>query len=171
MAGPISLEDAKAYLRVDDDFEDVLIQQLVDAAARHIENVYGVVSVERLQAFTFDRFSSDMRLSRKPVQPVGIAVKYFDSTGAEIDLAGARAVERDGWFWLYPSIGSSWPRSADAPGAIIVTATVGFEPDAAPEDLKQAARLLVDHWYTTRDYSSQPASVDFLIDHYRFRRV
>lgn len=171
MAGPISLEDAKAYLRVDDDFEDALIQQLVDAAARHIENVYGVVCVERSQSFTFDRFSSDMRIPRKPVNPVGIAVKYFDPTGAETDLLGARAVERDGWFWLHPSIGAIWPRTADAAGAVIVTATVGFEPDVAPEDLKQATRLLLDHWYTTRDYSSQPASIDFLIDHYRFRRV
>ena len=171
MAGPISLQDAKAWLRVDDDFEDAVIQQLIDTAARHIENVYGVVSVEQGRTFCFDRFSVEMRLPCNPVNPAIVALKYYDLDGEQVPFVGARAVERDGTFWLFPPIGEAWPRSASAPGAVQVIATVGYADDAVPDDIKQATRLLIDHWFTTRDYSRQPESIDFLIDHYRFRRV
>jgi len=171
MAGPISLADAKAWLRVDDDFEDAVIQQLIDTAARHIENVYGVVAAEQTRTFLFDGFSAEMRLPRNPVDTASVTVAYYDLNGTPLSFTGARAVERDGWSWLFPPIGEVWPKCALVPGAVEVTATVGYVNDAVPDDIKQATRLLIDHWFTTRDYSCQPDSIDFLIDHYRFRRV
>src|SRR3546814_8814508 len=87
------------------------------------------------------------------------------------NLEGVRAIERDGWVWLHPALGSRWPGRVAAVGSVTITASVGYAEGAAPDDVKQATRMIVDHWYSERDFSSTAANVDFLIDHYRFRMV
>src|SRR3546814_14507167 len=87
------------------------------------------------------------------------------------NLEGVRAIERDGWVWLHPALGSRWPGRVAAVGSVTITASVGYAEGAAPDDVKQATRMIVDHWYSERDFSSPAANVAFLIDHSRFRRV
>ncbi|SCW77570.1 phage conserved hypothetical protein, phiE125 gp8 family [Sphingobium faniae] len=171
MAGAISLEDAKAYLRVDGGDEDAVIERMIDAAARHIESTYGVVSREREESFLFDGLPAKIRIPRIPVDLATIGVTYLDTEGTTQIIDGARANERDGWIWLSPAMGTDWPANVAAVGALTVTASIGYVEDASPDDVKQATRMIVDHWFSTRDFSLPPPNVDFLVDHYRFRRV
>ena len=179
MDGPITIDDARSHMRVTTRDEDENIGRLIRVAARQIETVYGIVSVEREQSFSFDRFMPEMRIPLIPVAPDSISILYLDSSGQQQSLTDFRAFERHDWTWIAPSIGGRWPCAANAPAAISVTATVGYvdpqaEPesqkDAAPQDLQQAARLLVEHLFL-RSGGSMPAGVDDLVDHYRFRRL
>src|SRR3546814_3074215 len=107
MAGAILLDEAKTYLRIDDDEENAVIQGLIDAAARHIETTYGVVSLAREESFIFDGFAAQIRVPRVPVDPGNISVTFLDTDGVVQNLEGVRAIERDGWVWLHPALGRS----------------------------------------------------------------
>lgn len=179
MDGPITLEDAKLHLRVSTQDEDANISRLIAVAARQIETVYGVVSVQREESFGFDAFRSEMRIPLRPLQPDGISISYLDATGEPQSFTAFRIFERYGWSWISPAVGSRWPQAAAVPGAITVTATVGYiDPDAeeeiqvvaTPVDLQQACRLLVEHLFL-RTGGAMPAGVDDLLEHYRFQRV
>src|SRR3546814_5642723 len=108
MAGAILLDEAKTYLRIDDDEGNAVIQGLIDAAARHIETTYGVVSLAREESFIFDGFAAQIRVPRVPVDPGNISVTFLDTDGVVQNLEGVRAIERDGWVWLHPALGSRW---------------------------------------------------------------
>lgn len=179
MDGPISVADAKLHLRVDSRDEDDNIARLIRTAARQIETIYGVVSVQRETQFTFDRFSRELRLPLIPVKPGSIAVRYLDTAGEEQELEAFRAFERHDWTWIVPAVGTCWPAAAATPGAISVTATVGYidqqlpqnaQQDSVPADVQQAARLLVEQLFL-RTGAAMPPAVDDLIDHYRYRRL
>src|SRR3546814_7910845 len=95
MAGAILLDEAKTYLRIDDDEENAVIQGLIDAAARHIETTYGVVSLAREESFIFDGFASQIRVPRVPVDPDNISVTFLDTDGVVQNLDGVRAKKRE----------------------------------------------------------------------------
>src|SRR3546814_18130378 len=88
MAGAILLDEAKTYLRIDDDEENAVIQGLIDAAARHIETTYGVVSLAREESFIFDGFAAQIRVQRVPVDPGNISVTFLDTDGVVPNLEG-----------------------------------------------------------------------------------
>ena len=67
MVGFITLEDAKAHLRLDTSDEDALVQRLIDAASAKIETATGYVAVAREQTFAFDRFERQLELRLRPI--------------------------------------------------------------------------------------------------------
>lgn len=177
--GPISIDDARQHMRVDTRSEDENIGRLIRVAARQIETVYGVVSVRREVTFVFDRFTPEVRLPLIPVQPDSITLSYVDPYGEYQPFSDFRAVTRHDWTWISPAVGACWPTPACVPGAIMVTASVGFvDPEAelqeqlrqSPEDLQQAARLVVEHLYR-RMPGELPEGVDALVGHYRYLRL
>jgi uncharacterized phiE125 gp8 family phage protein len=179
MDGPITIDDARLHMRVDTHDEDENIGRLIKVAARQIETVYGLVSVQREARFSFDCFAREMRIPLIPVKADSIVLHYLDSAGVEQTFVDFRSFVRYDWTWLTPAVGSRWPTAAAVPGAITVTATVGFidqdqtpteQMSSVPVDLQQAARLLVEHLFL-RSGGSMPAGMDDLIEHYRFRRV
>lgn len=179
MDGPISIDDARVHMRVDTWDEDENIGRLIRVAAREIETVYGLVSIQREQSFSFDGFRPEMRIRLIPAKPESVTISYLDRSGAEQNFGSFRAFVRDDYLFITPAIGARWPSAADVPGAVIITATVGFiDPDLkpdeqqaqVPEDLQQAARLLVEHLYL-RSGGPMPAGIDDLINHYRYRRL
>ena len=171
MTAPVSLTEAKLFLRVDGDDEDALIVGLVGAAAREIEKIYGVVPVQREDvAFGFDWFSSTIRLPLKPIDLQSISITYLDPTGEEQTFEDFRAFERDEWIWLQPKVGTRWPTPASVAGAITIKATVGHDDDV-PDDINLGAQILINHWYLRPESEDMPPSADRILDHYRFKRI
>lgn len=179
MDGPVTLADAKLYLRVDSADEDAIIRRFIRVAARRIETVYGLVAVQREISFTFDCFRPEMRIPNIPVKAGSIAVSYLDGEGTAQDFTDFRAFDRHDWTFIAPAIGAQWPTPAAAPGAISVTATLGYidqeqseeeQQAAVPDDLQQATLLMIEHLYR-RIPGDMPPGMDALVDHYRWRRV
>lgn len=175
MAGFITLEDAKAHLRVDGNTDDVSIQALIDAASRRIERMTGFVAVMREETFLFDYFASELELRLRPVQLSTIAVVYLDGTGIERTFSDIRAVEKNGTVRVLPAAGARWPTSVIGIGAVQVTAMVGYPADSvasqAPDTIKHAARLCVAAWYDDREDGRLPPAVGMLLDCERAWRV
>lgn len=173
---PVSLEDAKAHLRVLHDDEDALIEGLIVAATRHVEKTLGLSLMERTYRLTLDAFSDAIELPRGPVASVS-AVTYSDEDGItqtldddwySVDLSSVRQ-------WLVRNSGYSWPALLDGVNAVSVEYVTGFDtlPDSYA-DIRHAILLLIGHWYTNREAvnignitSEIPMAVDALLQPYR----
>lgn len=172
MAGFITLEDAKAHLRIDDGEDDTTIQSLIDAASRHVERMTGYVAEQREESFSFDFFGSQLELRLRPIATETIEVSYLDGNGEEQPFTDVRVIEKNGTVRVLPAIGSCWPGAACAGGAVSVTATVGFaDTAAAPDTIKHAVRLCVKAWFDGCAEEELPPAVGMLLDDERAQRV
>lgn len=177
MAGFISLADAKAQVRIETSEEDALIQQLIDAASVAVERRSGFVAGERDETFHFDGFGRALELRLRPVQVDTITISYLDIAGESQVFTDFRVVERHGTIRILPAIGNTWPSAICFPGAVTVTATVGFastdEAGAAdaPANVLHATRVCVAKWFNDREEGLLPPAFDQLLDDERLRRV
>ena len=76
---PVSLADAKAFLRVDDTAEDGLITTLVSAARLHVESVTGRAMIFQSWRLVLDAWPAERTITL-PVAPVHelTAITAFD---------------------------------------------------------------------------------------------
>lgn len=165
----LSLADAKAHLKVEHSDEDSLITALIETALNAIENMTGQLlgstdanlfaDAWHSQAFTFG-----------PITRID-SVNYRDETNTEVELAATHY-----WADLSSSparITFSAPPSVytDRHQAIRIDAVVGHS--ALPKPLRQAALLLVGHYYENRQLTSSakvndvPMAVEFLVNPFR----
>lgn len=154
----VTLSDVKLDLRVDHDFEDTLIQSLIQAATEYLEAPSGVLG----KAFLTQTWKlsargpdSDCRIYI-PVTPVQSieAISYFNTDNVEQVLAitDFHLYGDENWAYLTPKDDIEWPDLFDRLDALTITFKAGFgdaETDV-PETIRQIVRLLVTHWYTNR---------------------
>lgn len=145
----MALAEIKAHLRVDSATDDVQIMSIAAAAYTYIERLTGLVLAPRAATFLFDRFGHGLQLPLRPVALNSIAITYLDSAGASQSYSTIRVIERAGFTKIFPAIGSAWPVHACGEGVITVSAEVGS--DTGPDDVRQAAKLLIGHWYENRE--------------------
>jgi uncharacterized phiE125 gp8 family phage protein len=150
----ISLNEAKAHLRVDHDDDDALIAGFVAAATDWMDGYSGVLGralLTQTWSQEFDGFSC-LRLALNPVQSVSIA--YVDAAGAVTPLAGSAYVLREDALspYLEPVFGGVWPSVWAQADAVRVTYVCGYtSPGLVPEAIRQAAKLLLAHWHENRE--------------------
>lgn len=145
----VSLEDAKAHCRVDDDDFDSLLQSYVDAAIGYVDGLEGILGralIEQSWTLYLDQFASvgpfggaqsyietsprrRWDLIRLPMRPL-IAVDsihYVDPSGATLLLdpaayqvmAGERAE-------IVPAAGLTWPSTQRQPRAVAIAFRAGY---------------------------------------------
>ncbi len=172
---PVSLADAKAFLRVDDTAEDGLITTLCSAARLHVESVTGRAMLFQSWRLVLDGWPTERSIPL-PVGPVEslTAVTAFDLDDEPHELDLDQFSVQAGRLML--------PRSID--GAPALRERLGLEIDyvaghgedaaAVPADLKQACLTLVGYWFENRDAvivagsgSVVPAGFDRLVAPYR----
>lgn len=176
-ATPVSLEDAKAHLRVDHSDQDSLITALIEAATGHIEDMTGRVFITQTWEMALDAFpESEVPLSPVPVQSIE-SVMYDDVDGYEatiapdsydVDTLGTTA-------WLYAAGVDGWPTALDTYNAVRIRYVAGYgdEPESVPAAIRHAIKLLVGHWYanaelvTDKQGAPLPFGVDALVKPYR----
>lgn len=124
-AEPISLEEAKAHIRVDGTDEDALITALITAARGHAEGATGRTMVTQAMRATFPQFG-DMRL-KAPLRKV-TAITYLDEAKATQTLSAASYVveyaELPGCVEL--AYLATWPTTYDHPQAVTVDFISGY---------------------------------------------
>lgn len=176
MAEPVSLEEARAHLRVLHDDEDGLIEGLIIAAREWVENFTGKILVRREVTQRFDRFDPLAFLHAWPIAPDAVlTVTYVDASGVGRTVTDARLILNNGWAQFAPAFGSRWPVTYATAGAVSVTVEAGYAtPDDVPQSLKQAMLLLIGHWFANREAvnignisTEIPMAVDSLCRKYR----
>lgn len=145
---PVSIGEAKAFLRIANSEEDALLAGLVRSAAQMCEAFTGLVLIEREMAQVIPASSAWTKIGATPVRSIG-GVAAIAADGVETALAAASyAVDID-------ANGDGWVRLTGAVGAgrLKVGFTAGLAADwnGIPEALRQGIVRLAAHLYTERD--------------------
>ena len=175
---PVSLADAKHFLRVDHDDDDDVIAALIAAARVHVEAQTRRALIDQTWRLTRDVWPASGRL---PVLPVPLqevtAIRVFDAGGMPqlLDVEDF-AIDRVS----APAVLAFARGAPPAPGKLAagieidIVAGYGDEPDDVPAPLRQAIRMLVAHWCENRgliaasgEVASMPQSVSSLIAPFR----
>ncbi|MES3100081.1 head-tail connector protein [Sphingomonas faeni] len=147
---PVSLQDAKRQLRVDDNEQDDEIQGFIKDAAAWIEEYTGHILVARDVVEQFDNFGR-LRLRAWPIKPnATVGIGYTPNTGAATNLYGARIVSTSHRPALVsPAAGSRWPSAATG---VTVLVRAGYEDDdAVPGNFRRAMLVLIGAYDADRE--------------------
>jgi uncharacterized phiE125 gp8 family phage protein len=152
---PVSLAEARAFLRLDTEDDDGLVLTLVSAARLHVESITGRALVNQSWRLVLDCWPED-RTVTLPVAPLVsvTSITAFDEQGDDhlVPLAQFQAPTA-----VTPAR-LILPRTVD--GMPVLRERFGIEIDYVagfgtaidvPSDLKRAVLALVAHWYENRD--------------------
>jgi len=169
VAGPVNeileVSEARDHCRIDTSEQDAVLAAYIRATREHFERICGRAFVTQTWDFTIDRewpWSIDIdthrheqliELPRPPCQSV-TSISYVDGSGNTQTLASnqylvdvTNVIGR-----IYPAYGVTWPAVRCQAKAITVRFVSGYGagPGAVPEDLRQAARLQLSHYFDNR---------------------
>jgi uncharacterized phiE125 gp8 family phage protein len=173
---PLSLSEAKAFLRVEHSEDDQVISALIAGARTHIETQSQVALITQAWRIVLDCWPQRGRIVVRPGPFKSLhAARFYDLN------SNAHAIDTQGFVPDYGgSVLAFVPWAVPVPGR----ATAGIELDVSigfgdtiedvPESLRQAVRLLVSHWYDNRGVVASagqcavlPSTVAALIAPYR----
>lgn len=149
---PVSVEEAKAQLRVTTDADDLMIEAMIETATQSLDGPNGALGrciMPQMWRFDLDQFGTAIYLPFGDVMEID-AITYTDADGVGQTVSSAAYVARKrGMRWsieLAPTY--SWPTSF-ATADDVVQATVLMGMDTVPAGIKQAILLMVGHLYST----------------------
>ncbi len=179
---PISLVQAKAHLRIEDDAEDGLIESLIAAARTHLEAITGRALLRQTWRVVLDAWPKD-KIVQLPVSPVIEidAIRIFDDAGQAHHLSAAGFMfdgkSMPAWL-IVPDMIAGFPLRRKMAIEIDFIAGFGDESHDLPNDLVQALLTLVAYWYENRDAvivsgagAVAPAGFDRLVSAYKRVRL
>ncbi|UJW85514.1 head-tail connector protein [Devosia sp. SL43] len=149
---PVSLGEAKAFLKVDDSAEDALITTLIGAARMHVEGVTGRALLAQSWRVVLDEWP-DNRVVRLPVTPFMAVteINAYDAEGAAHEVPLAQFMSEPDRL-LLPTTVAGMPLLRERQGIEIdYVAGFGTEPEDVPSDIRQALLVLVGYWHEHRD--------------------
>jgi uncharacterized phiE125 gp8 family phage protein len=175
---PVSLADAKHFLRVAHDDDDDVIAALIAAARVQVEAQTRRALIEQTWRLVRDIWPAAGRLPILPVPLMEVtAIRVFEADGAPhvldvddfaIDTVSAPAV------LAFARGAPRAPGKLAAGIEIDIAAGYGDAADDVPAPLRQAIRMLVAHWYENRgviaasgEVAAMPQSVSSLIAPFR----
>lgn len=171
---PITLNEAKLYLRVDNNVEDTFITALIKAARSKVENDTWRKMITQTLLLSMDKneVKRFVGITGSPIQSIS-HIKYFDinvvqqilSTGSyQSNLLNEPAIIEI----------TDMPEMPDRMNALQIQFVCGYGVVASvPEDLKLAMLLLIGHYYEHREavtvgnMKDLPMAYDALIAPYR----
>jgi uncharacterized phiE125 gp8 family phage protein len=149
---PVSLVEAKAFLKVDDAAEDGLITTLIGAARLHVEGVTGKALLAQSWRIVLDDWP-DTGVVKLQVSPL-IAITGISATD---DNGGTHEIALDQFRseldrLIVPRVVVGMPLLQERQGIEIdYVAGFGTEPEEVPADLRYAMLGLIAHWHEHRD--------------------
>jgi uncharacterized phiE125 gp8 family phage protein len=171
---PVSVSDAVAHCRSDNDSELLLVAGYVAAAREFVEGQTGRALMTSTWTRTSSRFvelSEDCYervtyIERTPLASV-VSVKYYDADDVQQTLAtsvyGVVTAATPGFIYLKAN--QEWPEIYDRPDAVEITFTAGAaQVSAVPPTLRNAVMQLAAHLYEQR----QPVNVGNIVNEMPF---
>lgn len=155
---PVTLEEAKAHLRIDGTEEDVLIAGLIQAAREYCEGFQNRAYITQTWQCWLDNWpgGDEIEIPRPPLQAVN-SIKYYGEDGTEYTLSPevfiVDAHNQPGRVVLASS-NRTWPETTLRPTngiCIEFSAGYGGNSDTVPMRVKQAMLLLIGHWHENRE--------------------
>ena len=147
---PWSVEEAKSFLRAENDDDDAVIASLIAAARSHVEAMTHCALIAQTWRLVLDQWPHDGRIKpgRGPLRAL-TAARVYNSAGiaTPIDV---------GTFVLDKTAGvivsSAWVLPGRASAGIELDIEIGFGTSATdvPDVLRHAVRTLAAHWYENR---------------------
>ena len=178
---PITLQEAKAHLRVDGTADDALISALIQAARQHIDGRDGWLGRALMQQtwdYAIDEFpdADFIPLPLAPVQSI-TSITYTDTNGASQTFSSASYVLGADLAWkprVNLGYGLSWASTRGVPDAVKVRFVAGYANAAdVPGPIKAALLLMIGHLHENREATADrvltelPLGVDSLLMPYR----
>jgi uncharacterized phiE125 gp8 family phage protein len=176
---PLTLAEAKTYLRIDHAAEDALISSLITAARATVEALTRRVLIDQSWRIVRDAWPAS-GLIALPVNPLKAltAARVLDGAGT------ATALPLDAFSLdtaRLPGLIRVARGAVPAPGrplagiALDITAGHGPGPDHVPSPLIEAVRVVLAHFYEHRDVAGPgaafPARLDALVAPFRVTRL
>lgn len=162
---PLTLTEAKAYLRVTDTDEDDLINALITGARVWAEACTGRTFINRTWKLVMDNFPAysvafperEIRLPKGRTQSVS-SFTYVNTAGVTTELVASPItgfqmdLTSDTGGLLRAPYDSSWPDARASQGAVQITFVAGYGTTAAdvPDPIKLAMRFWIADHYETR---------------------
>jgi len=177
---PVSLAEAKAFLRVEHDDDDDVISALIAAARLYVEAQTRRALITQSWRLVLDNWPQSGRIEVRPapLRTLAAARVYTGLSTTQTVNVAAFVVETAGSALIFAPNFGPWtlPQPARTAAGIELDVTAGYGDAAidAPEPLRQAIRLLIAHWYENRglattgaNYALLPATVPALLAPYR----
>lgn len=150
---PLTFAEAQEHLRLGDNDEQTLVENLISAAARHVESVTGRSLITRTLIQYWHGWPGRFLLRGGPVSSVA-SVEYQATAGSwtalGTDLYHVDIVATPARIWWDED--ASPPQLAEIPNSVRATYVAGYaDADAVPRELRQAMLLLIGHWFENRE--------------------
>jgi uncharacterized phiE125 gp8 family phage protein len=161
---PVTLSEAKLHLKVDDTDDDDLIEQLLSAATTFCEKFQNRTYLNRTRYLYLDAFPDEMILVPNPPLVSVTSIVYVDTDGTDQTWASSN-YEVDNTSEpgrITPAYNVSWPSARSVTNAVTVEYIAGYGAGTAdtPDDVKNAIKLLVAHWYDHREAVSDVQMIE-----------
>lgn len=175
-AEPLSLAEAKAFLRVEHDDDDDIIAALIAGARIHVEAQTRRALVTQTWRLTRDCWPQHGRIEVRPAPLRTLdAARIYDRDNNPLELdVDTFVVDTAGSNLIFAPWAVPHPTRLGAGIELDVTAGYGAAASDVPEPLRQAIRLLVAHWYENRGVAAigdtialLPANVPALLAPFR----
>lgn len=186
---PVTLDEAKAHLRVDVTADDALITSLISAATLEAEHLMQRAVMPQTWTLTLDSFRPHpahywltkrppqaIELNRPPVAGV-VSVQYVDSKGVAqtLDPGTYQLIKGEYGGVIVPNFGLQWPDTRRQPAAVQITFNCGYADAASvPELIKAWVKLRIGTLYENREMFAVDTRLTFvdlpfdgLLDRYR----
>lgn len=152
---PVTVEEAKAHLRIDYEEEDTLLSSLITTSRLHIETALNLALITQKWSWHFNKWprSSVVELPIRPVQSIE-AIRINTEDGGEILLSPDEYVlESTIHSARLVSTNGTWPQPGIPRQGIEIAFLAGFGEagQAVPSPIRQALLMLVSHWYENRE--------------------
>jgi uncharacterized phiE125 gp8 family phage protein len=167
---PITLAEAKLYLRVDDSTEDALITSIITAARRKFEND----TYHYLLPQTWELYLNQNEINAEPISLnksdiTAISnVKYYDQSNTQQTLSTndyQTAIQGRPYSIQLTTV----PQVYNRLEAMVIRFTLGYTNAAAvPEDIKIAIKTLIGTLYENRQTIVTGTQVNEVPDTYKF---
>jgi uncharacterized phiE125 gp8 family phage protein len=179
-AEPVTVSEAKSFLRLGGSSEDALIEGLIRAAREDVERSAGLALIDQTWRLALDAVprSDVVMLMRHPVKEI-IAVTAYGTEG-EASLVGAGDYQADLMSRPARLFFRRRPEPMRAMNGLEIDFRAGFGEAGTevPDLLRRAMLVLVAHWYEFRaSYGpdeqpvSYPPHYERMIAGYRDRRL
>ena len=159
---PVTLQETKAWLKVDDTNSDAEIAGLIQSATLRAEAYCNRPFIQREYTEYFDRFPTVIEPCAVTFQSL-TSISYVDGDGNSQSFTDTQV---DGGYKftktrIKPAYGYSWPSTRDQYKAVTVVYQAGYGDDwnDVPSNVRLAILYLVSHYFTNRQIAGEDSEL------------